>query len=135
MSKLKDVAIVISGKKIPSQSYENLISFFDLMGEGEKFSSLLVARQYDLVGTIPSGFSFKFKDSMLRIVNTFNQSPESIALIMFPPPVNNECPYFINTKILSIEERIDSLSGMLLLIAKKELEAKQSTEELFAYDY
>lgn len=135
MSKLKDVAIVISGKKIPNQSYENLVSFFDIFGEGEKLASLLAAKQYDLVGKLPSGFSFNSENSVQRIINTFNQNPVSTALIVFPPIVNNACPFFINAKILNIEQKISDLGDMLALIETRGLEAKQATEELFTYDY
>ena len=135
MSKLKDVAIVVSGKKIPDQDYKNLVTFFDLWGEGEKLSSLLKSKQYDLVGTVPHGFSFKFKNSVQRIVATFNQSPSSTAFIVFPPFTNNSCPFFINAKILSLEEKIDSLESMLSLVERQKLEAKQATEELFTYEH
>ena len=134
MSKLKDVAIVTLGKDIPNQNYENLVTFFDLTGDGTKISSLLTERKYDLVGMIPSRFSLKFKNTITTIVNTFNKNPESIAFMTFPPIVIGSCPYFINSRILSIENQVSSIEEMLQLVESQGLLAKQATEEIFSYD-
>jgi hypothetical protein len=134
MPKLKDVAIVTLGKSIPNQDYENLVTFFDLIGDGTKLSSLLTEGKYDLVGMIPSRFSLRFKNSIATIVNTFNKNPESIAFMVFPPIVNGSCPYFINSRILPIENQVSSIEEMLQLVESQGLLAKQATEEIFSYD-
>ena len=134
MSKLKDVAIVTLGKDIPNQNYENLVTFFDLTGDGTKISSLLMERKYDLVGMIPSRFSLKFKNTIRTIVNTFNKNPEAVAFMAFPPIVNGSCPYFINSRILLIENQVSSIEEMLRLVESQGLLAKQATEEIFSYD-
>ena len=135
MSELKDVAIVISGKRIPQQDYNDLVSFFDLWGGGEKISSLLGESKYDIVGNLPPGFRFKSKSAVKKIVNAFNENPQYIALIVFPPVVNGECPYFINNKIIEIKQRINSLQDMLSTIEGLGLQARQATEELFIYEH
>ena len=135
MSKLKDVAIVISGKRIPQQDYDDLVSFFDLWGGGEKISSLLSEGSYDIVGNIPSGLRFNTSDAIKKIVNTFNENSKTTALIIFPPVVSGKCPYFINSKIIEIKQRINSLQDMLSIIEGLGLQAKQATEELFIYEH
>lgn len=134
MSELKNVGIVINSLKIPQQDYEHLITFFNLYNDSNKVTEVLNDDRFDLFGVLPKGFDFKDEKTIERIVNTFNESPEAIALVMFPSSLKQECPYFINKRILNIIKPIQNLSDMLSLIKEHGLEARQASEEVFIYD-
>jgi len=135
MSKLKTVGVIISSLKIPNQDHEELITFFDIYNGPEKINSALKDDRFDLLGFLPKGFDFKNEKTISRVVETFNQNPEKIAFMIFPCEQSpQECPYFINKKILPIKGPVDTLPDMLLLVKKLGLEAHQSMEEIFIYD-
>jgi len=135
MSKLKNVGIIINSLEIPQQDYEHLITFFDIYNDPQKIKGMLNDNRFELFGLIPKGFFFKNENTIERIVNTFNEKPQSIAFIIFPPLFKQTCPYFINKRILKIKEPINSLPDMLSLIKEQNLEAKKSTEEMFTYEH
>ena len=135
MSKLKNVGIVIHSLKIPQQTYEHLITFFNLYDDPAKVQEVLTDNRFDLFGFLPKGFFFKDEKTVERVVNTFNVRPRTTALLIYPPLFNKECPYFINKKILEIDEPIKSLSEMLSLVERHGLAAGKSTEELFIYEH
>lgn len=135
MSKLKTVGVLISSLEIPQQSYEHLITFFNMHDDPSKTWDIFNNDKFELFGFLPKGFSFKNKKTVERIVNAFNEKPEAIAIMVFPPLFKQACPYFINKRILNIREAIHSLSDMLLLVKKQGLEARQATEETFIYEH
>jgi len=135
MPKLKTVGVLISSLEIPQQSYEHLITFFNTHDDPSKMWDTFNNDKFELFGFLPKGFSFKNQQAVERIVNTFNEKPEAIAIMVFPPLFKQVCPYFINKRILSIGEAIHSLSDMLLLVKKQGLEAREATEEIFIYEH
>lgn len=135
MPKLKTVGVLISSLEIPQQSYEHLITFFNTHDDPNKTWDTFNNDKFELFGFLPRGFSFKSQKSVERIVNAFNQKPEAIAIMVFPPLFKQACPYFINKRILSIREAIHNLSDILLLVKKQGLEAREATEEIFIYEH
>jgi 5,10-methylene-tetrahydrofolate dehydrogenase/methenyl tetrahydrofolate cyclohydrolase len=135
MSKLKTVGVLISSLQIPQQSYEHLITFFNMHDDPSKTWDTFNNDKFELFGFLPKGFSFKNEKTVERIVSTFNEKPEAIAIMVFPPLFKQACPYFINKRILSIRETIHNLSDILLLVKKQDLEARQATEEIFIYEH
>ena len=133
MSKLKNVGVLVGSLKIPQQTHDNLITFFDIYNDPNKIKSALKDSRFDLFGFLPKGFDFKYETTIERVVATFNTNPQKIAFLVCLPIFNGECPYFINKKILKLDCPIQSLSEMLLLVEKSGLEARQATEELFIY--
>jgi len=135
MSELKTVGIISSSLKMPQQNYEHLITFFDIYKDPQKIWDALNDNRFELFGFLPAGFCFGSERAVERIVNTFNEKPEAIAFMAFPSTLKKECPYFINKRILKINEPIQNLAQILLLIKKSGLEARRATEEIFIYEH
>ena len=135
MSELKNVGILINSLKMPDQTYEHLISFFDIYNDPNKIQEVINDKRFDLCGFLPKGFWFKNKRTIEKIVNTFNSGPKNIAFLICPPLVDKKCPYFINKKIIKIDRPIQNLSDMLFFVEQRGLEAKEAMEELFIYEH
>ena len=135
MPKLKNVGIIFGSLEIPRQSHKHLITFFNLQNDPNKLQQLLRDARFDLCGLIPSGFSFKSEDTIAKILTTFNESPDKRAFIVFPPALNNQCPYFINKTILTIGSPISDLNDMVAFVHSQNLEALIAKEEVFTYDH
>ena len=135
MPELKTVGIISSSLKVPRQNYEHLITFFDIYKDPQKIWDALNDSRFELFGFLPEGFSFGSERAVERIVNTFNERPEAIAFMVFPSTLKPKCPYFINKRILKINEPIQNLMQMLFLIKRSGLEARRATEEIFIYEH
>lgn len=135
MSQLKNVGVVTCNLRLPQQSYEHLVTYFNINNDPSLIAKTLSNAKFDLFGFLPSGFYFKDNKIIERILNLFNQNPQRIAFLLCPPFFNNGCAYFINTTILKIKEPTNTLSDIISLVQSRGLEAKQTTEDLFIYEH
>lgn len=135
MSEFKNVGLITHSLKIPNQTYEHLITFFNIHGDPNKINEVFFDSRFDLLGFVPEGFLFKSEEAVERIVNAFNSGSQKIAFLLCPPMFHGKCPYFINKKLLKVEQPVKDLSDMLFLIKESGLEAMKATEELFIYEH
>ena len=96
MPKLKNVSIISSIMKLPMQSYDNVITFYNLNKDIKLVVDVFNNDEFDVFGYFPEGFFYSHPDNIKDILERMNKGLD--VAFSNNKSIKDERPFFINKR-------------------------------------
>jgi hypothetical protein len=96
MPKLKNVSVISTIMKLPMQSYDNVITFYNLDKDIQLVVDVFNNDEFDVFGYFPEGFFYSHQDNIKDILERMNEGLD--VAFSNNESTKDERPFFINKR-------------------------------------
>ena len=96
MPKLKNVSVISTIMKLPMQSYDNVITFYNLNKDIKLVVDVFNKDEFDVFGYFPEGFFYSHPDNIKDILERMNKGLD--VAFSNNKSIKDERPFFINKR-------------------------------------
>jgi|TARA_R100001163_G_C5066826_1_gene205483 hypothetical protein len=96
MPKLKNVSVISTIMKLPMQSYDNVITFYNLNKDIKLVVDVFNNDEFDVFGYFPEGFFYSHPDNIKDILERMNKGLD--VAFSNNKSIKDERPFFINKR-------------------------------------
>ena len=96
MSELKNVSVISMIMKLPMQSYDHVVTFYNLDKDIQLVVDVFNNDEFDVFGYFPEGFFYSHQDNIKDILERMNEGLD--VAFSNNESTKNERPFFINKR-------------------------------------
>ena len=96
MPKLKNVSVISTIMKLPMQSYDHVVTFYNLDKDIQLVVDVFNNDEFDVFGYFPEGFFYSHQDNIKDILERMNEGLD--VAFSNNESTKNERPFFINKR-------------------------------------
>ena len=110
MSELKNVSVISMIMKLPMQSYDHVVTFYNLDKDIQLVVDVFNNDEFDVFGYFPEGFFYSHQDNIKDILERMNEGLD--VAFSNNESTKNERPFFINkrttkSKVITFDDIVD----------------------------